>query len=133
MASDEEVDRTARAADVARLFAQLAQERPAVLDALHALLSALCGPVNRCDAAGTTSSRPTARSVEARADFRCCMRCGVRSHGHLHACARADGRARDHGERHDRARTDRSTPAEANAPASRGVEAIARTARRNQG
>jgi hypothetical protein len=65
MASDEEVDRTARAADVARLFAQLAQERPAVLDALHALLSALCGPVNRCDAAGTTSSRQPARSVEA--------------------------------------------------------------------
>ena len=43
MASDEEVDRTARAADVARLFAQLAHERPGVLDALHALLTALCG------------------------------------------------------------------------------------------
>ena len=56
MASDEEVDRTARAADVARLFAQLAQERPAVLDALHALLSALCGE----QGGGPSVARPPA-------------------------------------------------------------------------
>lgn len=42
MPLDEKIDRTERAAQVARLFAQLAEERPAVLDALHALLSALC-------------------------------------------------------------------------------------------
>lgn len=43
MPAEEKIDRTERAAQVARLFAQLAEERPAVLDALHALLSALAG------------------------------------------------------------------------------------------
>ena len=34
MPPEEKIDRTVRAAQVARLFAQLAEERPAVLDAL---------------------------------------------------------------------------------------------------
>lgn len=43
MRLEEKHDRSKRAEEVARLFTQLAEERPAVLDALHALLSALCG------------------------------------------------------------------------------------------
>jgi len=42
------IDRGAQAAEIARMFARLAEERPAVLDALHALLAALVGrPVDR--------------------------------------------------------------------------------------
>jgi hypothetical protein len=55
MPPEEKIDRTGRAAQVARLFAQLAEERPAVLDALHALLSALCG----CDGRARAEPAPT--------------------------------------------------------------------------
>lgn len=60
MASEDRRDRNQQAAEIARLFLQLADQRPAVLDALQSLLSALCtsGPGSPEDGALPQDPRP---------------------------------------------------------------------------
>jgi hypothetical protein len=61
MSEEERHETTHRAEEIARLFIRIADERPAVLDALHALLTALASPQpSRTPATGPSPESPVA-------------------------------------------------------------------------